>query len=123
MQLQRALAYVLLLALPTLVGAQTPTIGLITKTETNPFFVMMKKGAESAAKANGARLLSGAGKSDGDNAGQVAAIENMIAAGAKVIMITPSDAKAILTSAVAADKQIETLVNQWWPPAPAGADD
>jgi hypothetical protein len=35
----------------------------------------------------------------------------------------PSDAKAILTSAVASDKQIETLVNQWWPPAPAGADD
>jgi hypothetical protein len=34
----------------------------------------------------------------------------------------PSDAKAILTGAVAADKQIETLVNQWWPPAPAGAD-
>jgi hypothetical protein len=34
----------------------------------------------------------------------------------------PSDSKAILTSAIAADKQIESLVNQWWPPAPAGAD-
>jgi hypothetical protein len=34
----------------------------------------------------------------------------------------PSDAKAILTSAIAADKQIEALVNQYWPPAPAGAD-
>jgi hypothetical protein len=34
----------------------------------------------------------------------------------------PSDSKAILTGAIAADKQIETLVNQWWPPAPAGAD-
>jgi hypothetical protein len=33
----------------------------------------------------------------------------------------PSDAKAILTSAIAADKQIETLVNQYWPPAPADA--
>jgi hypothetical protein len=31
----------------------------------------------------------------------------------------PSDSKAILTSAIAADKQIETLVNQYWPPAPA----
>jgi fructose transport system substrate-binding protein len=97
MPVWRAVPYVLLLlVLPTLVGAQTPTIGLITKTESNPFFVMMKKGAESAAKAKGARLLSGAGKNDGDNAGQVAAIENMIAAGAKVIMITPSDAKAIV---------------------------
>jgi fructose transport system substrate-binding protein len=96
MQVRRAVPYVLLLVLPTLVGAQTPTIGLITKTESNPFFVMMKKGAEAAAKANGARLLSAAGKHDGDNAGQVAAIENMIASGAKVIMITPSDAKAIV---------------------------
>jgi hypothetical protein len=31
----------------------------------------------------------------------------------------PSDSKAVLTSAIAADKQIETLVNQYWPPAPA----
>lgn len=96
MHLRRAVPYVFLLIVPTLVGAQVPTIGLITKTESNPYFVMMKKGADSAAKANGARLLSGAGKHDGDNAGQVAAIENMIAAGAKVIMITPSDAKAIV---------------------------
>jgi hypothetical protein len=31
----------------------------------------------------------------------------------------PSDSKAILTSAIAADKQVESLVNQYWPPAPA----
>jgi len=73
-----------------------PVIGLITKTETNPFFVKMKEGAAAAAKAKGAKLLTGAGKADGDNAGQVTAMENMIAAGAKTILITPSDAKAIL---------------------------
>jgi fructose transport system substrate-binding protein len=28
-----------------------PVIGLITKTETNPFFVKMKEGAAAAAKA------------------------------------------------------------------------
>jgi hypothetical protein len=33
----------------------------------------------------------------------------------------PSDSKAILTGAIAADKQIESLVNQYWPPAPADA--
>jgi len=33
----------------------------------------------------------------------------------------PSDAKAILTTAIAADQQIETLVNTYWPPA--GAED
>lgn len=71
-------------------------IGLITKTETNPFFVKMKEGADAEAKAKGAKLLSGAGKTDGDNAGQVTAMENMIAAGAKTILITPSDSKAIV---------------------------
>ena len=75
---------------------QEPVIGLITKTETNPFFVKMKEGALAAAKANGLRLLSGAGKNDGDNAGQVTAMENMIAAGAQVILVTPSDSKAIV---------------------------
>lgn len=77
-------------------AAQQPVIGLITKTETNPFFVKMKEGAAEAAKAKGAKLISGAGKTDGDNAGQVTAMENMIAAGAKTILITPSDSKAII---------------------------
>ncbi len=74
----------------------TPVIGLITKTDTNPFFVKMKEGAQAEAKARGAKLLSGAGKNDGDNAAQVTAMENMIAAGAKVILITVSDSKAIV---------------------------
>ncbi|MDM0085476.1 sugar ABC transporter substrate-binding protein, partial [Variovorax sp. J31P179] len=52
--------------------AAEPVIGLITKTETNPFFVKMKEGATAEAKTKGAKLLSGAGKTDGDNAGQVA---------------------------------------------------
>lgn len=77
-------------------AADQPVIGLITKTDTNPFFVKMKEGAQAAALAKGAKLLSAAGKTDGDNAGQVTAIENMIAGGAKTILITPSDSKAIV---------------------------
>lgn len=76
--------------------AQQPVIGLITKTESNPFFVKMKEGAQAAARQNGARLLTGAGANDGDNAGQVTALENMIAAGAKAILITVNDSKAIV---------------------------
>jgi fructose transport system substrate-binding protein len=91
---------VLLATLSCSVGALAqgpqPVIGLVTKTETNPFFVKMKEGAQAAAKSSGARLLTGAGKNDGDNAGQVTAMENMIAAGAKVILITPNDSKAIV---------------------------
>jgi len=91
-----ALAATLLLAAGTAFAQGQPVIGLITKTETNPFFVKMKEGAQEAAKAKGAKLLTGAGKADGDNAGQVTAMENMIAAGAKTILITPSDSKAIV---------------------------
>lgn len=77
-------------------GSGSVKVGLITKTDTNPFFVKMKEGAEKAAKENGAQLSTAAGKFDGDNAGQVTAIENMVASGVKGILITPSDSKAIV---------------------------
>ncbi|WP_330234578.1 sugar ABC transporter substrate-binding protein [Streptomyces sp. NBC_00566] len=77
-------------------GSGSVKVGLITKTDTNPFFVKMKEGAERSAKENGAQLLTAAGKFDGDNAGQVTAIENMVASGVKGILITPSDSKAIV---------------------------
>jgi len=77
-------------------GSSDIKVGLITKTETNPFFVKMKEGAEKEAKAKGATLQSAAGKFDGDNASQVTAIENMVASGVKGILITPSDTKAII---------------------------
>ena len=79
-------------------AADEPLIGLITKTESNPFFVKMREGAAETAKALGARLMTGAGKRDGDNAGQVTALENMTAAGAQAILITPSDARGIVPS-------------------------
>ncbi len=71
-------------------------VGLITKTNNNPFFVKMKEGAEAKAKELGLQFQSFAGKYDGDNDGQVAAVESLIAAGAKGILITPSDTKAIV---------------------------
>src|ERR1700694_2085786 len=40
-------------------------VGLITKTDTNPFFVQMKEGASKQAKALRATLPSAAGKIDG----------------------------------------------------------
>ncbi|MFK8252474.1 sugar ABC transporter substrate-binding protein [Ancylobacter terrae] len=79
-------------------AADKPIVGIITKTNTNPFFVKMKAGAEAAAKENGMELRSFAGKVDGDNDSQVAAVENLIAAGAKGILITPSDSRAIVPS-------------------------
>jgi fructose transport system substrate-binding protein len=94
--LASTIAAVCTFASATATAADQPVIGLITKTETNPFFVKMKEGAQAAAKAKGAKLMTAAGKADGDNAGQVTAIENMVAAGVKTILITPSDSKAIV---------------------------
>ena len=71
-------------------------VGLITKTNNNPFFVKMKEGAEAKAKELGVTLQSFAGKFDGDNDSQVAAIESLIAGGAKGFMIVPSDSSAIV---------------------------
>jgi fructose transport system substrate-binding protein len=79
-------------------AADQVTVGLITKTDTNPFFVKMKEGASAEAKKLGVKLLTGAGSRDGDNEGQVTAMENMINAGAKGILITPGDSKAIVPS-------------------------
>ncbi len=76
--------------------AQDVTVGLITKTETNPFFVKMREGAEAKAKELNLKLITAAGKFDGDNDAQVAAIENLISAGAKGFAIVPSDSKAIV---------------------------
>jgi fructose transport system substrate-binding protein len=91
-------------------GGGDVQIGLITKTDTNPFFVKMKDAAQAAAQKDGATLISAAGKFDGDNQSQVTAIENMIARGVKGIMITPSDTKAIVPSIKKArDQGIEVI--------------
>ncbi len=103
--------------------AAEPVIGLITKTDSNPFFVKMKAGAEAEAKKLGAKLLSGAGKTDGDNAGQITAMENMISAGAKTILITPSDAKAIIPAIKKAQAQGVMVIALDSPTDPVSAVD
>lgn len=100
-----------------------PVIGLITKTDSNPFFVKMKEGADAEAKKLGAKLLTASGKTDGDNAGQVTAMENMIAAGAKTILLTPSDAKAIIPAVRRAQAQGVMVIALDSPTDPVSAVD
>ncbi|EPX75404.1 Fructose ABC transporter, substrate-binding protein component FrcB [Salipiger mucosus DSM 16094] len=69
---------------------------LITKTDTNPFFVKMKEGAVAQADELGIQLDTFAGKIDGDVETQVAAVETCIAGGAEGILITPSDSRALV---------------------------
>src|SRR5436190_22253569 len=75
-------------------GAVNVKVGLITKDVTNPFFVKMKAGATAEAKQLGAQLIYAAGKNSSDDASQITAIENMVTAGVKGILITVADAKA-----------------------------
>ena len=70
-------------------------MGLITKTDANPFFVKMKEGALRRAVALGVELRTFAGLYDGDSESQVQAIETLLAEGAQGILITPSDPAAL----------------------------
>lgn len=104
-------------------GSGSITVGLITKTETNPYFVTMKKGAQAEAAKDNVKLLTAAGAYDGDNAGQVTAIENMIAAGVKGILITPSDPKAIAPTLTRARQQGIVVIALDTPPDPQNSAD
>lgn len=82
--------------------ASEVTACLITKTDTNPFFVKMREGAEAKAAELGITLKSYAGKVDGDHETQVAAIETCIADGASGILLTASDTSSIVPAVLQA---------------------
>jgi fructose transport system substrate-binding protein len=77
-------------------GGGPMKIGLVTKTDTNPYFVVLREAAKAQAAQQNAQLVALAGKFDGDNEGQVAAIENLVQQGVKGIMITPSNSSGII---------------------------
>ena len=118
-----ALALASCLMIPITTHAQESIVCLITKTDTNPFFVKMKEGAESKATELGMKLQSYAGKLDGDNATQVASIESCVAAGAKGILITPSDSRAIVPTVQAARDAGVLVIALDTPLEPADAAD
>ena len=73
-------------------------VGLITKTEGNPFFVTMTEAARERAEELGVELRTYSGAYDGDAQAQIAAIEELVESGAKGILITPSDPLALAPS-------------------------
>jgi fructose transport system substrate-binding protein len=77
-------------------GASGISIGLVTKTETNPFFVKMREAAQEIAAEQRLEITALAGAFDGDNEGQVRAIENLIAQGVDGIMIVPNNSTGVL---------------------------
>jgi fructose transport system substrate-binding protein len=99
------------------------TIGLITKQETNPYWVTMREVAEETADERGARLLTAAGNSDVDNRSQVAALQYMTARRAQGILIAPADSQAIVPAIEAARQAGVTVIAVDTPPEPRSAVD
>jgi fructose transport system substrate-binding protein len=70
-------------------GTDKIGVALITKDSSNPFFVAMQKGAKADAAKQNVALTVASGKQEGDDQGQITAIEDAIARGDKGILITP----------------------------------
>ncbi len=76
-------------------------VSLITKDQSNPFFVAMIKGATAKADELGVELTVSSGKDESDYAGQISAIENAISAKHAGILIVPvsTEVNAAITKA------------------------
>lgn len=78
------------------------TIGFAISTTNNPFFVTMKEAAEKAAKDAGADLI--VVDAQDDSAKQISSIEDLIQKGVDVLIVNPTDGKAIKTAIESANK-------------------
>jgi fructose transport system substrate-binding protein len=83
-------------------GAQEVSVCLITKTDSNPFFVKMRDGARTKAAELGVELTALAGREEGDNEGQIAAMESCVARGVDGILLVPTDSAAIVDTVASA---------------------
>lgn len=104
-------------------GEQGASVCLITKTDSNPFFVKMREGAQAKAAELGALLTALAGREEGDNEGQIAALESCIARGVDGILLVPTDSSAIVESVNAARAQGILVIALDTPLEPIGAAD
>ncbi|MEW1960270.1 substrate-binding domain-containing protein [Kineococcus sp. NPDC059986] len=97
-------------------------VGLITKTEDNAYFKALRAGAEQEGRALGVQVTSYSGKADDDTATQIAAIGELVDAGASGILITPSG-KDVLPAIAAARSKGLLVVALDSPTDPASAVD
>jgi ribose transport system substrate-binding protein len=81
-----------------------PAVALVLKTLNNPFFIDMQKGAESAAKKLGVRLIVQAAEREVDVEKQMQIIENLIQSKVSALCVTPSGSKEIVPAIVKANR-------------------
>lgn len=78
------------------------TIGFVISTQTNPFFVSLKDGAEAKAKELGVEIT--VLDSQDDSAKAVSNMEDLITRGVDVILVNPTDSAALVNSVIAANE-------------------
>ena len=79
-----------------------PTVALVLKTLNHPFFVDMRRGAQEAADRLGVNLQVQAAERESDVDKQMQIVENMLQTGIKVLAITPSGSREIVSALVKA---------------------
>ncbi|WP_249847525.1 ribose ABC transporter substrate-binding protein RbsB [Aggregatibacter actinomycetemcomitans] len=95
------LATALLLSFSTSALAQD-TIALTVSTLDNPFFVSLKEGAQKKADELGYKLV--VLDSQNDPAKELANVEDLLVRGAKVLLINPTDSKAVSNAVAIANR-------------------
>ncbi len=75
-----------------------PTVALVLKTLNHPFFVDMRRGAEEAAGRLGVTLQVQAAEREIDVEKQMQIVENLVQTGIKVLCITPSGSREIVSA-------------------------
>ena len=79
------------------------TVGFVISTQTNPFFVSLKNGAEAKAKELGIELI--VLDSQDDSAKAAANMEDLITRGVDLILVNPTDSDAIVNSVMLANDE------------------
>ncbi len=83
-------------------ASDKPTVALVLKTLNHPFFVDMRRGAQEAANRLGVNLQVQAAERESDVDKQMQIVENMLQTGIKVLAITPSGSREIVSALVKA---------------------
>ncbi|MCP1355021.1 ribose ABC transporter substrate-binding protein RbsB [Aneurinibacillus migulanus] len=78
------------------------TVGLAVSTQSNPFFVTLKEGAEKAAKENNMKLVTV--DAQDDPAKQISGIEDLIQQQVDVLLVNPTDSAAIASAIKSANR-------------------
>ena len=91
----------------------TVKLGFITKFPVDFYFTLVKAAKKWDKATPGAKVIFATGKSGTDDAGEIAAIQNMIAQGVKGIAITPTSpaVSAALDKAVKAGIKVVLIDN------------